>query len=247
VSFSQIKGVIFDLGSTLIEYENRSWIEVSYDGQKLAYGQLRNFNHNLPDFKTFNNRLEEIKQKYREHAIRTLSEWRITNAPEKLLTELGLDNPKEESRRFIDAFYTVVREQLTECEGARDTLEELHNRRYKLGLISNTIFPGNLHEADLEKFGLIPYLGFRIYSCEFGLRKPHPDIFRAGLDKIGLTLSETIYVGDRYTEDIQGPRRIGMSAILKYRKGRDYPDPIPAGFPIIEKISELPDILRKQQ
>lgn len=239
MSYSHIKGIIFDLGSTLIEFESRSWDEITIEGQKLAYDDLIDSDHHLPDFESFNKRLEEIKSRFRTQAIETLIEWRSLEAFELLLTELRLENPDKQARKCMDAFYGIVRKGIVLCEGAVTTLEELKKRGYKTGLISNTIFPRLDHEVDLDTFGLKPYIDFRIYSSEFGYRKPYPGIYREGLKMIGLPANETLYVGDRYIEDVEGPQNIGMAAILKYREGREYPDPMPEGFDVIDKISEL--------
>jgi len=246
MSYSNIKGIIFDLGSTLIEFESRAWNEITIEGQKLAYDLLAKNNSNLPEFDIFNDRLEEIKAEFRAHAVSTLEEWRSQVAFEKLLTELKVEKAAELSGHCMDAFYNYVREGIVTCDGAEETLRELRFRGYRIGLISNTIFPIHQHELDLDNFGLMPYIGFRIYSSEFGYRKPHPEIYREGLKRIDLPPEETLFVGDRYYEDVEGPQKAGMLAILKYRANRDYPDPMPEGFPVIEKISELLSLLKPE-
>jgi FMN phosphatase YigB (HAD superfamily) len=243
VAYSQIKGIIFDLGSTLVEFESRSWEEITSDGQKLVYDHLTDSDHRLPDFETFNSRLEEIKDGYRVIARETLREWRSVDAFEKLLAEYELDNPREQGRRSADVFYSLVRDGFVLCEGAVETLREVKRRGYKTGLISNTIFPREAHETDLGNFGLLPYIDFRVYSSDFGFRKPHRSIYEEGTRLIGLPPQETLVVGDRYYEDVEGPQKIGMAAVLKYREGREYPDPMPPELPVINRLSELLDIV----
>lgn len=241
--YSHIRGIIFDLGSTLIEYENRPWPDISFDGQKLAYESMQSETDKLPDFETFNSRLEEIKDQFRVRARETLAEWRASQAPETLFRELGLDNPKRRGERFIDLFYTAVRDQISVEDGAAEVLKTLKDRGYPLGLISNTIYPRRHHESDLRQFALMEYLTFRIYSSELGRRKPHPDIFRAGLDLMRLPPSDILYVGDRIPEDVEGARAAGMTAILKLRPQREYPDPLPENLTVIRRLDELPDLL----
>jgi HAD superfamily hydrolase (TIGR01549 family) len=243
--YSRIRGIIFDLGSTLIEYDNRPWPETINEGQKRAYDSLHLETDKVPDFETFNSRLEEIKDHFRIRAQETLAEWRASQAPEMLFRELGLDNPKRRGERFIDIFYTAVREQLTVDEDAATVLKTLKDRGYLLGLISNTIYPRRHHESDLRQFALMEYLSFRIYSSELGRRKPHPDIFRAGLDLMRLPPSEILYIGDRIPEDVEGARLAGMIPILKLWPKREYPDPLPEGLTAIRRLAELPDLLEK--
>lgn len=244
MSFAHIKGVIFDLGSTLIEFESRSWDVISYEGQKMAYEQLRDGDNRLPSFEVFNDRLEEIKGRYRERAVESLEEWRSVDAFEELLTEFGLDDAPAQSIRCVEAVYDVARNGFRLCKGALETVTEVKRRGYRTGLISNTIFPSGEHEADLENCGLLPYIDFRLYSSDFGRRKPHPAIYAEGLRRMGLPAREVLFVGDLYREDVEGPMTAGMSAVLKYREGRMYPDPLPGGFPVIHTLSELLDILK---
>jgi FMN phosphatase YigB (HAD superfamily) len=246
MTYSKIKGIIFDLGSTLIEFESRAWHDTAHEGEKLAYQKLAGVDH-LPDFETFKNRLEEIRGSLQERAAETLVEWRSHEAYEKLFIELGLENPSDQARNCMDVFYGVVRNGIVLCDGALETVRGVKERGYRTGLISNTNFSRRDHELDLDNFGLTPYIDFRIYSSDFGFRKPHPGIYEEGLKMIGLAANETMYVGDRYQEDVKGPQEAGMTAILKYHEGREYPDPLPDGFEVIHKISKLLELLDREE
>ncbi len=240
---SKIQGILFDLGSTLLEFETRPWQETTLEGHRRAYEHLVSSDHKLPDFDTFTARWQEIMNECRAEAMETLREWRSVDVLERLLTEYGLDNVHEQSVRSWTAFYELVRERIVLCEGANEVLRELKRRGYRTGVVSNTTFPEYSHEGDLESIGLKQYLDFRIYSSEFGYRKPHSAIYEEGLRRIGLPASATLFVGDRYIEDVDGPQKHGMSAVLKYREGRIYPDPMPEGFPVIHALPELLDIV----
>jgi len=231
------------MGSTLIEFENHSWDELAQTGQKKGYDWLSENGDSLPDFETFRIRAEEIKDEYRAVARRDLTEWKMNDAFEKLFIEYGFDNATDKADKFVTYFYNVVSDQVELCEGAEDTLRRLKDGGYRTGLISNTVFPGTEHDRDLERFGLLPWLDFTLYSFDVNLRKPNPDIFRIGLEKIGLTAAETLYVGDRYYEDIQGPEQIGMPAVLRYTEGRTYPDPLPENLTVIRQLPELLKLL----
>lgn len=241
--YSGIKGVIFDLGSTLIEFENRTWDEMTRDGQLLGYRNLVDDDHKLPEYDEFAVQMEEIKDDFRVAARSSLIEWDIRDAFTRYLTQLELPGPEAQSRRFVEIFYTVIRSEVSLCDDALTTLQEIKRRGLKTGLMSNTIFPREEHEVDLKMFGLAPYLDFRMYSSEFGKRKPHPDIYLAGLNQIGLPAEQVLFVGDRYIEDIWGPQQTGMQGALKFREGREYPAPMPDGFPVMQNIAELLSII----
>jgi putative hydrolase of the HAD superfamily len=243
LSYAGIKGIIFDLGSTLIEFENRPWAETTLEGIEIGYRLLSEENHRLPPIDEFASGLMAVMETLRLRALETMKERQATDAPEKYFAEIGLENPKDISRRFMDKFYKAVTAQMTACEGAADTLRTVKERGYKTGLISNTPYPRANHEADLDRYGLKSFLDFRIYSSEVGLCKPHPDIFRAGQKAIDLNPDEIIYVGDSYKCDVIGAFQAGMKPILIYWEGRDYPDPMPDGFPVLQRLPELLDLL----
>lgn len=244
MSYSHIEGVIFDLGSTLIEFENSPWLETTYKGLERGYRWLSDDGYILPDFDVFARQLAARMDELRSRATDTLKERQSTDAPELYFAEMGMGDPRELSRRFMEVFYTAVTDQMAVCDGALETLRELCRRGYKTGMISNTPFRRDQLEADLARYGLTPYLGFRVYSSHFGVRKPHPGIFQEGLRQIGLPPEKTMYVGDHYAWDIQGAQTVGMTAVLKYREGREYPDPMPNGFRVIRSLPELLEILR---
>jgi putative hydrolase of the HAD superfamily len=243
LSYARIKGIIFDLGSTLIEFENRPWAETTLKGIDIGYRLLTEEGHRLPPFDEFASSLMAGMDALRLRALETMMERQATDAPDIFFAELGLKDPKDISRRFMDKFYNAVTEQMTACEGAAETLSTVNERGYKTGLISNTPYPRANHEADLDRYGLKSFLDFRIYSSEVGLRKPHPDIFLAGREAINLAADEIIYVGDSYKWDVVGARQAGMKPVLIYWEGRDYPDPMPDGFPVIHRLPELLDLL----
>lgn len=53
-----------------------------------------------------------------------------------------------------------------------------------------------------------------VLSYEVGLAKPDPAIFHLVCYKLGLAPAEVLFVGDTPSADIEGPRAIGMPAML---------------------------------
>jgi putative hydrolase of the HAD superfamily len=65
-----------------------------------------------------------------------------------------------------------------------------------------------------------------VISSEIGLRKPHPDFYRAACERLGLPPDRVLCVGDDVENDVLGPGRAGLRAILVDRKGRR-PESVP--------------------
>jgi putative hydrolase of the HAD superfamily len=57
-------------------------------------------------------------------------------------------------------------------------------------------------------------------SRSHGRVKPHPTIFQAALDALGVAPGDAVMVGDSLEEDIEGARALGMRAILVDREER---------------------------
>ena len=56
-----------------------------------------------------------------------------------------------------------------------------------------------------------------------GKTKPHPAIFQAALDELGVSAEEAVMVGDSPEDDVEGARALGMRAFLVDRDDR-FPD-----------------------
>ena len=78
-------------------------------------------------------------------------------------------------------------------------------------------------------------------SSAVGSRKPDPRIYRDALRQLGGDAAETLFVGDRVKEDVQGPKALGMRAVL-LREWRQEEDLGVADF-VIERLRELPAIV----
>ncbi len=99
-------------------------------------------------------------------------------------------------------------------EDALPVLEELRRHELRIGLVSNG-------QRDLDEFTVHHGLDVDavVGSKAHGRTKPHPSIFVAALEALGVRADETAMVGDSYEDDIEGARSLGMRAILLDRDG----------------------------
>ncbi|MCP4706743.1 MAG: HAD family hydrolase [candidate division Zixibacteria bacterium] len=242
---SKIKGVIFDLGSTLIEYENIPWDEMNLLALEAGYNYLKGSISPLPSYDKITEEYLKIRDKNRESSRRTLQEWNVLDKIAELLKVVCIDSNNEIISKFFKFYYNVISNQLTIIDDAKSVLGELKNAGLKLGLVSNTIFPAKYHMADMERFGLIKYFDSLLFSSEFGYRKPHRLIYEKAVEQSGLKPEQLIFIGDRFIEDFEGPRENGIFSILKFREGREYPEPFPDDIVMIKSLNELPEICLK--
>jgi HAD superfamily hydrolase (TIGR01549 family) len=97
-------------------------------------------------------------------------------------------------------------------------LADLRERGLKLGLVSNT---GRDVDVFLAHHSL--QIDAALSSRIHGKVKPHPTIFQAVLDKLGVAADESAMVGDSPEDDLEGARGLGMRAFLVDREGL-FPD-----------------------
>lgn len=100
-------------------------------------------------------------------------------------------------------------------EDVLPVLEELRRAELRLGLVSNGI-------RDLREFVVHHSLDVDavVGSRAHGYVKPHPTIFQAALQQLGVEPAEAVMVGDSLEEDVEGARALGMRAILMDRQER---------------------------
>jgi HAD superfamily hydrolase (TIGR01549 family) len=137
-----------------------------------------------------------------------------------LFTEQIIRGMGGDSDRAYECAVEMTRawEQAANFELFEDTLPvlaELRARGLKIGLVSNT-------GRDLAAFVAHHALDVdaAVGSAAHGKTKPHPAIFQAALDQLGVAAEEAAMVGDSPEDDIEGARALGMRAFLVDREDR---------------------------
>ena len=106
---------------------------------------------------------------------------------------------------ILDTCYNKVVKHISTV--SKPTLE-----RIKLPKVLVTNFYGNMHTV-LEEFGLDHLFKEVVESSVVGVRKPDPEIFRLGVQALGLEPQETVMIGDNYEKDIVPAQSIGCHTI----------------------------------
>jgi putative hydrolase of the HAD superfamily len=239
------RAVIFDMGGTLMRFVrpgSGSWRELEEPGIRGVYQYLLEQGHPIAAHEDafvetmFQRLAEGWEQSTGGHINLRAVDWIASGAADHDLTldEVAL---LEAARRYARSIRAGVRA----TEGAVATLAALRERGYRLGLISNTIWPAEFHLEDLAEIGVLPYLEHLIFSGEAGIWKPNPQIFRHALDALGAEPGAAIFVGDSPREDIRGAQAVGMRAV--WLRSREFPlgDAQPDG--VVDTLPELLPIL----
>ncbi|MBI2579100.1 MAG: HAD family hydrolase [Candidatus Aenigmarchaeota archaeon] len=117
----------------------------------------------------------------------------------------------------------------------REVLHKLKEKRYKLGIVSNGY--AGAHSM-IKGLGIYDCFDAVIVSCDIGLVKPDPRIYRTALERLGVTAEQAVMVGDRIADDIEGAGKAGIRGVLVDRQGRS--DYYPKMFSLRETVLFLP-------
>jgi len=245
-----LKAILFDMGSTLLEFENSTWDVLGRLSTEKGYEFLKGKSLNLPNFEEFSKVLyaefllarSEVKQSLKSREAGSFGEIKFEKVIFDFFARLNLSTSDGIYGSFLEVYYKPVTDQITLVDGAEEVLKFFKEKNLKIGLISNTIFPERFHLRELKRFGLYPYFYVYFFSSSVGFRKPHPKIFQLALEKLEVDPSQAVFVGDRLEEDVGGAQNVGMKGILKYRQGRDYTLPITPDAQVME-LKELPEVV----
>lgn len=174
------------------------WNTLSYnEGMNPAVAIMEEFN--ITDIKI----LEEsfMKKKFPS----------INEAMSNLCRHAGIEPNKKNLQRMQEIWMNSgIKTKI--FEDVIPVLKEL-KREYKLGLISNT----DCYYLDFFKDLFMMFDSVSL-SCDVGLLKPDPEIFKLIVNRLGVKPEEAIMIGDNLKDDVEGAKSIGMEAILIKRE-----------------------------
>jgi putative hydrolase of the HAD superfamily len=237
-----IKVVFFDLGNTLIYDQPSAWADVYLKADRSLRNSLENFGITLSPRELFGKQksLLEYYYKLREG---DLEEPGIGVVLKDLLKKHKIVISDESLFLAIRKMYAVTQTNWFLEDDAVSTLRSLLERRFCLGLISNGSDDLNTYEL-LDKFKIRSYFEFILSSAAFGKRKPHPGIFRAGLDHFQIPPEQTLMIGDNYGADVLGAGQVGMNTIWLTRRSESSKDVLPImADGVVSRLNEIPALL----
>lgn len=214
----KLEAILFDMGGTLIEFENSTWDVLNQRCARDGYDFLTSQNRIRFGYSDFLKTLEREFEKRWTVSERTLQEIDFESLLFSVLKKLDVNLTDGNKKEFMIRYYQPVTQQITLVPGAVEALRFFKDRNLKIGLLSNTIFPKRFHAEELKRFGLERYLDLALFSSELGFKKPHPRMFCTALEKLSTGPHSAVFVGDRLEEDIEGAHKVGMNAILKVKE-----------------------------
>ncbi len=242
-----VRGIIFDLGWTLVDFIGDIPAAEAQRARDLDnFIRASGFDLDGTDvFAIFRAEMQSLWQVGRELKYEYPARLGMLRALRRYL-----DRP-DAARLAADALEASFASLIPQWElypDALDTLVTLREAGYRLGCISNTDDGAHVWRI-VDNCGLLPWLSPIYLSAEVGLRKPHPHLFQRMLDDWELPPGQVVMVGDTLDADVLGAHNAGMRGIWVDRgpvnpwsqneKSRAYilPDAT------VRQLAELPDLL----
>jgi putative hydrolase of the HAD superfamily len=92
-------------------------------------------------------------------------------------------------------------------------LEELKSRNLLVGMITNGW--GQFQLDNIKALGIEGYFDTILISEWEGIKKPDPEIFKRALERLKVSASQSVFVGDHPENDVKAARNVGMKGIWK--------------------------------
>jgi len=204
---SKVKGIIFDYGGT-IDSNGKHWAEVLWESYQ--YQSVPVTKEQFREAYVYGERYLATHQVIQPEDNFYVLLCKKTKLQINYLIDKGFlpenDKTNGYSLAISEQCYTFVRNLINK---EKSLLTALKNR-YPMVLVSN--FYGNV-QAVLRDFGLLEYFEEIIESAVVGVRKPDPAIFGLGIEKLGLSGSSIVVIGDSYTKDIVPASKNGCQTI----------------------------------
>jgi putative hydrolase of the HAD superfamily len=149
-----------------------------------------------------------MRQSYDERARGALGD--LPQTLRALAGRLGAEPADDAVAEACELRVEHWRELLRPAPATLATLDRLRAAGLRLALVSDCSIETPLAWEDTE---LAPRFDVAVFSSVVGVRKPHPDIYRAAYEPLGVAPPECLFVGDGGSRELTGAAALGMRAI----------------------------------
>lgn len=219
--------VLFDFFGTLVNYTHGRTTQSFVRSHRLVseYGLAMDYEEMVTAIDAV---FRDLEAKSRE----ALEEFAMQDAMATFLERQGHPADTALCERLSATYVGEWAEAVEFLHGLAPFLRRL-SRNYRLGIITNTHYPPMIDDL-LTRMEVRDFFELVVTSVEHGRPKPHPDIFKDTLDRLGIGAEDAVYVGDSFDADYRGATNVGMPCYLIGNHAR-----VPMGRQIAS-VFELP-------
>ncbi len=235
-----IRGVIFDLGDTLVTQEPLAGGDSNLDGATAILPLIREYSGGSPSAEEL---AAAIGEKLQGAIVSSYeSSYSQPNAEalfHDVLSELECSLPREHVQTVLNNYFRRHYERMLPLTDVIETLTLAKGLALNLGILANVLWGPELLRDRLRRLGIAPLMSCVVFSCEIGWMKPFPGAYREILRRMDLRASEVVMVGDDPFVDIVGAQRAGLKAIWKRLDSNQAPPKGAKPNQTIEDIRQL--------
>lgn len=199
------KAILFDMGDTLITYEDFNPI---CGNEKLMEHACNPYNVSLKTIQSYANKIAEEADKMRET---THIEYSCQSFQRLIFGNFGITfnlSPLE-----LEILFNRHAWHHSIISGTIEMLDYLQSADIRIGILSNATFSTEAIINELDEFGISEYFEFIMSTSDYLLRKPDKRIFDVALAKFDLRPREVWYVGNSFKYDVMGAYNAHMQSI----------------------------------
>lgn len=197
-----IKGILFDLGGTLLEVPDPAEIVKSFLDERGVSKSLQEVS----------SAVSKADRSFAADFYVGGDYWKEWNV--RILTQLGVSKDRDSIAAYIDSHW-FEKAKVTLYPEVTEVLDEISKRGIRMGAVTNgmcTDLPYLIDDA-----GLSPYFQVRVSADIAGRKKPNPRIFLHAARSMGLPPSQILFVGDELELDYRASEAVGMTPVLCWR------------------------------
>ncbi len=228
--------IFFDLDNTLWDFDSSSLYALKsiYDRFNLAryFGGFQDF---YQSYKSLNNKLWD---EYRKGKI---DKDKLAIVRFLYLLEERTNEVKAQlAQQLSDAYLAEMTKQAFIEPDSFEVLRELHQKKYRLHIISDGFLEVQIIKLKVAKFS--SFISQLIVSEEIGVLKPDKRLFEYALKKADTSKENSIFVGNDYENDILGAYNAGIDQVFYNRDNIDISKLSIKPTYTVNKLTELLDI-----
>lgn len=203
-----IRHIFFDLDNTLWNHRKNAYLSIKdiFEREKISEKYQIDFEEFHSAYHDINERLwEQIRDGEidKDH----LRKHRFYDT----FLKFGIDDFKL-SQIFEHNFLDEILKYNKLVFGAKEILDYLKNKNYKMHIISNGF--QEVTERKCVLSGISEYFETITSADSVGVRKPRPEIFEYSLNLANAGKQESILIGDDWIADVKGAQNFGIDVIF---------------------------------
>lgn len=227
-----LRGIIFDMGGTLLDYHppttgdsREGWKAMEATGADALRGFLQERGYTVPPpEEARRSNFAVMERSWRAVSTGQIKNIRLGGLLHEVLMNWGV-LPEALANGLLDdavaAYVAPAQSFVRPLEGTQEVLAALRERGLRMGLFSNTAWPGVFHLEDLSRWKLRDYLDCAFFSTDVGLWKPQVGSYALPLNALGLKPEEALYIGDHPYFDVYGAQQAGLRGV--WLRGAEWP------------------------